>query len=186
MRGFLGKTRGQKLFNALILLVLAVAIYLSFKPYIETSEFRLDEVREMDSKISPVSAENVVEMLRGNDRPVMLVVYASWCPICRQLMPEVTGLMQEGRLERVIPVFLSVDAQPRELGKYLVYQDYHRLFAPYIIEQTLLNRLPAALQATGSHFNGGIPYVGFFDSEGKMLSEYSGLMTKETLLSRLP
>ena len=174
----------QFLFNAVVLSLVIMGMLHAFMPYISTPEARLEEVRATDRRIVTVKAADVPALLRNaSGKPVMLVVYASWCPYCRKLMPTVTGLLRDHRLDRVSPVFLSMDYEPRELSKYLVRQDYHTLFIPYMLEQNIVNhRLSDALKTTGSGFNGAIPYIGFFDGQGKMVGELFGVVDGEKVL----
>lgn len=132
-----------------------------------------------------IEPDRVPDLLHGKgDKPVMLVIYASWCSYCSKLLPNILDLQAEGALDVVEPVFLSMDSQPRIFSKYLYSTGYHKYFQPVMIKEVWFNNLPKVLQTvTGSHFKGGIPYVGLFDNNAKMVAEFTGLLDKQAIMS---
>lgn len=169
--------------SAAVILVVA-ALILTFAPYADVGNPQIEEIRQVEAAVQRVLPENVPALLQSGDgRPVMLVLYASWCGYCSKLMPRILQLMNEHKLDHVKPVFLSMDSQPRIFSKYLVRTKYYILFQPLMLQEIFYNNLPQVMAATGSGFNGAIPYVGFFSPDGKMLAEISGLVDKQDLLS---
>ncbi|NBO18083.1 MAG: hypothetical protein EBV03_02445 [Proteobacteria bacterium] len=199
MRGFLKKvfmhraTDRQQLakdwafvLNAFGISLLILALIVTFAPYADVNNPRIEEIRAVERSLVTVVPDKVPQMLvekaQEYDRPVMLVLYASWCGYCAKLMPMLLDMVKAGELDAVKPVFLSMDSQPRMFSKYLVKTQYYQYFPPVMLREVLYNNLPAALAATGSSFEGAIPYIGFFDKRGKMIAERAGMMDKQTLL----
>ena len=118
----------------------------------------------------------------------MLVLYASWCAYCHVLMPTIVTLIQEHQLDNVSPFFISLDTQPRVLSKYLVHRDYNKVFDPYMLDAGVFDadvfgNLANVLASNGSGYQGSIPYIGFFNVDGKMVAEAFGPVGRQQLLA---
>ena len=142
------------------------------------------KIREVTQRIIAVRAADVPAMLRSKEgRPTILVIYASWCPYCRELMNPLMELVDNGTFARFDVQFLSEDNSFSELAAYLVKQGYETRFVPYFAKKSGVNDLKDVMKTTGSNFRRTIPYVGFFDKNGKMVAEFTGVVDKERLLT---
>lgn len=175
----------QFVLNAFGIALLVLALMFAFLPYMEGgSEQDSKAYRAMDARIVVVPLEQVERFVRPKQgKPVMLVLYASWCPYCHVEIPTILEMMAEHSLDHLSPVFLSLDKQPRQLSKYLIRNGFDSVIDPYMVEDTLFGSLSDSLQVTGSRFKGAIPYVAFFDNDGKIVAELFGLVDKQMLLS---
>jgi thiol-disulfide isomerase/thioredoxin len=169
------------LFNTFGFTLVLVAMLVVFQPYLE-ADYRIEEVKAVERQVIEIDPEGVVKLIREKKKPVMLVAYASWCGFCRRLMPVATGLVREGRLEGIEPFFVSLDTEPRRFSKYLVHNDYHTVFFPYVVDHGLTRQISSAMKATGSRFDGAIPYTGFFDRHGRVVQEAVGMLSEDRLL----
>lgn len=139
-------------------------------------------IREQVRELKPIRASELRPLLKQPDKPTMLVIYASWCGICHQVMPQLSQLHGEGAFSGVDPVFLSIDRNFRDLGKYLVESGHTSMIAsPYVFKYSSVNMLNQVLTPLGSSFRGHIPYIAFFDPSGKAVAEFSGMVNKEQL-----
>jgi thiol-disulfide isomerase/thioredoxin len=163
------------LINTFGLTFVLVAILVSFQPYLE-SDYRIEEVKKVDRETVSLYPEEIAKMITSKHKPVMLVAYASWCGYCRQLMPVVVDMVRNNELPEVEPLFVSLDEEPRKFSKYLVHNDYHTVFSPYVVDHGVTRPLSSAMRPLGSSFEGTIPYVGFFDKNGKMVAESTGVL----------
>ena len=171
------------LINTFSISVIIVAILVAFQPYLE-NEPRLEEVKQVERSLVTVKTEDLTRMvLSGGDKPVMFIGYASWCYYCRQVMPVVADMIRNHKLDNVKPVFVSLDEQPRKLSTYLVRNDYNKIFTPYVIDRGFLGGIKATMQSTGSSFTGTIPYIGFFDRDGKIRAESIGIVGERQILT---
>jgi len=169
------------LINTFSTTLIIVAILVTFQPYME-NEPRLEEVRYVEQHIVTVDPQDLSRMIKSDTgKPVMLVAYASWCYFCRQVMPVVTKMIRNHELDDVTPVFISLDDQPRKLSRYLVHNEYNTLFASYVVGYGLSREISGAMQPSGSSFTGIIPYVGFFDKNGKLRAESTGIVNERQL-----
>lgn len=173
--------------NAFGFSLLILALIITFAPYADVNNPQIEEIRAVERSLISVVPDQVPQLLadkaaEGN-KPVMLVLYASWCKYCAKIMPILLDMMKTGELDGVRPFFLAMDAQPRVFSKYMVKTQYYQFFPPVMLREVLYNNLPQALANTGSSFSGAIPYLAFFDLNGKMVAEHEGLLDKQALLS---
>ncbi|MBY0408340.1 MAG: redoxin domain-containing protein [Rickettsiales bacterium] len=168
--------------NASGLALIVAAIIVTFAPYVEFNNPNLEEIKAVERSVERVIPKNVPARLLKAEKPVMLVFYASWCSYCAKLMPKVLQMIDDHELDMVKPVFLSMDSQPRVFAKYLVKTKYYKRFPPLMLQEVFYNNLPEVMAGAGSHFNGAIPYIGFFSTDGKMVAEIFGLVDKQGLL----
>ena len=171
------------LINTFGITMVIVALLIAFQPYLE-NDTRLEEVKQVERSIVSLYPSELPKMLTSKTKkPVMLVAYASWCGFCRQLMPVIAAMDMNHELDGVTPVFVAIEDQPRKLSKYLVHSNYNTIFSPYMVDHALSMQISSAMEPTGSSFNGTIPYVGFFDTDGKIVTESNGVVSRQKLLS---
>lgn len=167
--------------NAAIIALIIMAVIHAISPIVAPEPDRSKEVQAYMKDVVPLSSEAVDAKLKG--KPHMLMIYASWCTYCRGLMPTVVELIQKKELGNIEPVILSLDKDPGKMAAYLVKNNYNGVITPYVVENGVSGGLPAVLGARGSNFTGGIPYIGFFNSDGKLVAETLGMVNKERLLA---
>lgn len=169
--------------NAFALALIISAIIVTFAPYADYDRPDIKEIRSIESSVMRVRPDDVPKLLVSDKgKPVMMVLYASWCSYCAKLLPRVFEMMENNELDAVTPIFISMDVQPRLYSKYLIRTRYHEKFQPIMLEEAIFNNLPEVLEEeTGSHFTGGIPYVALYNRNRKMVAELSGLVDKQAI-----
>jgi thiol-disulfide isomerase/thioredoxin len=173
----------QFVFNTLVFALVLMAIMHAFKPYVE-NDSRLDEVRAFEKQLVTIEAANLPSLVSSPSKePVMLVIYSSWCGHCKTVMPTLVDLVRGGGLEGFEPVFVSIDDQPRLLSRYLVHGEYAGAFTPYRMERDLLQTsIKKFIADSGSHYRGSIPYIGFFNREGLLISDATGAVSRDDIV----
>lgn len=168
-------------------LVLALFIMFILKlaaPHIVPPDPKDAEIASFARDLKPLMAREVVDRLRRSDgKPTMLFVYASWCGACRSFMPDVVEVMEEGGLDHVETMFLSIDRKTGNLSRYLVRSGNYTRFTPYVVEPLSSVYLEDVLGVTGSSYNGTIPYIGFFDASGAVVAQSIGGVGTDRLLA---
>ncbi len=173
------------LLNVVIISLIFMAVLHSIQPLVTPPDQRLPQVGPFTKELLPLSPAEVFTKTQMKDKPSVVMVYASWCGYCRKLLPEMVELMHEKKLDGVNLTILSIDQEPADLSKYLVLNDYKGVFPPYILNGGSSAELRGALSITGSKFVGYIPYIGFFNKDGKLVAETFGMVDKGRLLAEI-
>jgi len=116
-------------------------------------------------KIKTISSQDIVEKIESRKGEKQgLLIYASWCPNCRAVMPMVLDI------EKKIPGFftaVSMDKSSSKLKKYLKNQKPS--FVPFKWDQKV--NLAQSLKPLGVEFNNKIPFFVIFNSKGEITSQ---------------
>ncbi len=145
-------------------------------------EITMDQVTEVSQSIVSLRANETLPLLRNAEgKHTLMVVYASWCPACRMLMPNIMEMIVDKELDHMNRVFFSLDTDYRALAVYLLAGHYEELFTPYIVKASAVNSLEKALSRTGSSYNNGLPYIAVFDAAGQLVDEDAGVVSQRRL-----
>ena len=175
----------QFLFNTFVISLLVMALLFAFEPYIETNvDPKKEIIAQLDHQIVTIYPADLNKFVKSESgKPVMLVMYASWCGYCKKVMPFLVDMVKNHEIDMVDTKFVSIDDQPRLLSRYLVHKEYDNVFTPYRLSRDLLRGSYADfIYSSGSHFRGSIPYIGFFDKQGKLISDASGVVEKDDVM----
>jgi thioredoxin len=71
----------------------------------------------VDQPIAVRSAEDFDELVRNSPAPVLVDFWATWCPPCRAVAPELEKIASE-RAGRVITAKVDTDALPDVAGRF--------------------------------------------------------------------
>lgn len=169
------------LINTFGVTLIIVAILVVFQPYLENEQM-LPEIKRLESQMQSITPEELMKKVDLEYKPVMLVAYASWCSYCRATMPVIVDLVREKQLGDIVPIFVSLDEEPRKFSKYVVRSQFSQVITPYVLDYGLSNPIANAMEKSGSRFTGVIPYIGFFDRNGKVVVEANGAVNADQLL----
>lgn len=173
-------------FNAFIVALVLMAIMHAFAPYVGLSKAKLADIESVRSATAAIGPQELEKQLAAeNSKPTLLIVYASWCKYCRQTMPAIAEMMRSGELDMVNTVFLSRDRSNDDLALYLVRSGLNGLFTPLREDRAESEHLISLLQGKGARYDGGIPYMAFFDAKGRFLMDMGGVTDRNRLLSAL-
>ena len=146
-------------------------------------EVSMEQITEVAQSIVSLRANETIPLLQNAEgKHTLMVIYASWCPYCKILMPNIMELIRDKKLDHVNQVFFSLDSDYRALATYLLSNHYEGMFTPYIVKGSAVNSLEKALSGTGSAYNSGLPYVAVFDASGRMVDESMGIVTQRRLI----
>ncbi|MGO4839168.1 TlpA family protein disulfide reductase, partial [Rhizobiaceae sp. 2RAB30] len=105
-------------------------------------------------------------------RPIVMNLWASWCPPCRREMPMMADIAASS--PDVAFVFANQGENPGQVGAYL---DRERLELPLI----LLDRL----SELGGHYKApGLPATLFIGSDGVLADVHIGEISREILIEK--
>ena len=123
------------------------------------------------------------EVRRAAGAPVVVAVFASWCPACRKTMPGVSDFL--ARHPEVRPLLVSVDHDDAALRKYLKETALPgvRILGPPKKE----GGLAGALQMVGVIYPEKLPFLALLDEKGGVMGQWTGAhegVLEETLAKR--
>ncbi len=180
---------GEFLMRTLVFSLMVLALLHAFKPYFSDSGATTPsraEVEALAGKATLITADDVVARIRESDKPTMLVLYASWCPYCRAMMPDIQALWEEKKFDGAHVLMVSVDKSATELAEYLLAHGYSQMVgAPVILKSNRDRLLSDALKPLYATYEGGIPYIGFFAADGSMIDQINGQVPKRDLEAAL-
>lgn len=179
----------EAIISVLVILFTAVAfekpfpiIGLHMIPMRNVSE---SEVQQFTEQIEPISAERIEKELKESGKPTLIFVYASWCPFCKKLMINITSLKNEGKINEINFLPISIDRQITPLSRYILQGGYEKLFTPYIMDGGAENYLRNIVVNMGGNYSGAIPYSIIFDKDGNAIDNFYGTMDQTALLAKL-
>jgi len=176
------------LMRTLVYSLMILALLHAFKPYYgDTAAAPTSkEIAELSRKTTLIAPREVGDHLITSTRPTMLVLYASWCGYCKEVMPHIYELWKEGKINGDQMMVLSLDTQTNLLSDYLLTNNFNSMLGvPLMMKTGTGKTLRAVLRPTGSSHEGGIPYIGFFAPGGKLLQELPGVVQKHEIEAML-
>lgn len=145
-----------------------------------------NEAAEFGAKIIDINTTQIAEKFEINDgKPSLVVFHASWCIYCRKLLSNITSLKNEGKIDNIHLLVVSIDESRMKLATYLLQRDYDKAFTPYIIKPDKDLKIKDIVAKKGGDYNMVIPYSMFLDGNGKLIKEKTGRMSKDEILGYL-
>lgn len=144
-----------------------------------TQNYTETEIAQARS-IPVVSTKAVLPALFAEDRPTLLLIYASWCPHCRKQFPILSQLHAEFG-HNINFAALSLDSDARQLNRFLANIPTPLFFDPVILKPTERRSFISLMQNSGSRFDGAIPHVILFNKDRAIAFERVGLTQAHTL-----
>lgn len=179
----------EAIVSVLVLLLFAIAFEKPFPiigihmvPARNVSE---NEVHQFALQIEEVPVAKIEEKLNLRGKPTLIFMYASWCVYCKKLMANIISLQNEGKINDINFLPISVDRKKTELSRYLLKYNYDKLFTPYIIDERNENELKKIIVNKGGNYTPSIPYSIIFDTNGNVIEEINGVIGKISLLEKL-
>jgi thiol-disulfide isomerase/thioredoxin len=123
---------------------------------------RLPDVQTLDGRSLPASA------LAG--KPLIVEVWASWCPFCAMQSPRLQKLYERTRGTPLQVLTISIDKDPREASAYLKQRGYT---FPATMDS------PALQSAFGKRK--GLPELYVIDARGRVVQKEVGEMLEEDM-----
>ncbi len=129
--------------------------------------------------VSVIKTPDLTRTLKENQgAPVLVNVWATWCPPCVAEMPELARF-HEAHGEKVAFLSVSVDDPAKAEERVKSFAEAKRLpFHVYVLDETDPDRLGEAL---GLEWDGAVPVTVLYDARGRIVKTWSGQTTFEAL-----
>lgn len=119
----------------------------------------------------PIATSEVADTVRrGAGAPMVVAVFDTWCPVCRETMPEVADVL--ARHPEVGALIVSMDDDPDALRTYL--RDTALPAVRVLGTPRKKGGLAAALAPTGITYRSKVPHVVLLDARGQVVGEWAG------------
>ena len=129
--------------------------------------------------IEQVSVSGIARRVQeGVGELVVLYVFASWCPSCQEAQAVFNHFAARYR-RKVRFVVVSVDEDIEALAAFL--NKHGAPFDPLVSPMAKGDRLAPALAPLGATYPGSIPYGAIFGRDGKLLREWTGAASIDSL-----
>lgn len=114
-------------------------------------------------------ATSLPELMAERDKPLVVNIWATWCPPCRREMPVLEEAQQQH--QDVVFAFVNHGEQSSQVLKYL---REHSLS----LDNVLMDTPGAVSSATGAM---GLPTTLYYNSEGQLVDSHFGELSRATL-----
>lgn len=111
-----------------------------------------------------------VELKAYRGKRVVLNFWATWCPPCRQEVPDLVDFYQRYRDKNVVVIGLAVDDDPQEIKEFIRIMD---VTYPMAISTDKINKKYGGIL--------GLPITFFIDPEGRIVTQQVGIVTRKQL-----
>lgn len=131
----------------------------------------------------PSYSENQGELLKLSDlkgKVVLVDFWATWCPPCREGIPDLVALKHEFKDKGVEVVGISLDALTRGGA---TAADVVPFIESYKINYPIVRGDELAINAFGGIKS--IPTSFLIDTKGRVIAKYEGLVLKETYIENI-
>ena len=136
-----------------------------------------DVSRATAGGVELIDADAAARRIRGRQGNVVVVLYSSKCPVCREVMPQITDLARRYEGRGIEWEALSTDdlADLEQVPPFLVAS--RATFAPVVIRPTGPGGLGRAFAPLGMNISDSWakPYVAVRDASGKVILQAEGV-----------
>lgn len=120
--------------------------------------------------IPGISGEQVLDIVKANKGKLVFVnFFATWCPPCREEIPELIGIRKAYPADKVVIVGVSLDSDRQKLESFAKAMGFN--YPVYLAEPDA----PALFGISS------IPFNLLYDKTGKLVAGGPGMVDKEDL-----
>lgn len=120
--------------------------------------------------IRPISTQDILKLVRDNKgKAIFINFFASWCPPCREEIPELISLRRHYKEDQLLIIGVSLDNELNKLDKFAARMGFN-----YPIYQ--------AMPDVGIGFRiSSIPHNVVYSPDGTMVVSEAGMVTEADL-----
>lgn len=178
--------RNDKIRNLVLVIIGMFALFLAFggMGMVRSAGFGVSpEVQSYaEHTLVPMDSTHFRELAAAaKGKPLLMFVYASWCPWCKKQFPMIKALQLRFGDDLHV-AYVSIDDDAYALSRFLLEKQPTQEFTPYHVAQEQQSDFYGALADYGFTHSGSIPYVILLDKNGERAAEFRGLTEIPVLL----
>ena len=155
-----------------------LSIVLSIVALFSAPAFPVQVEAQGNLDIIEISVEDAAKFIRRDrGRVVLVLLYASWCPSCRNFFPDFLQLAGRYMDREVDVLAFSVDDTKKDAAEYL--RGYDLTIVPMWLPPGPQGSLGNAMATVGITYGNYIPFVAVLDKKGRMV--YQGKASVQAL-----
>ena len=123
---------------------------------------------------------------KGEGRPVLVNLWATWCGPCRYEFPELVAIDGDYRERGLITVVVSLDRPTfaeRQVPEFL--RQYGAKMPSVVMDFWKSEERTRAIRRAIPGYQGGIPHTVLFDGDGKVAFRKTGIFDPEVLRAEI-
>lgn len=171
----------NQFFTVFLMIIIGYAInYFFLQPSITQENQRSHEQYDTASFFaSSLANQDNVQQALSQFKGKLLIVnfWATWCPPCRDEMPELSKLHESLQAKQVVVLGVAID----ELSQVKLFSKTSPVSYPLLLAEDEGMMLSASL----GNDKGVLPYTVIIDKDGKVVKSYFGRISEALLLDGL-
>lgn len=181
--------RNDKIRNLVLVIIGMFALFLAFGGggMVRSAGFGISaEVKTYaEQKLVPMDGAHFRDLAAATKgKPMLMFVYASWCPWCKKQFPMVKALQQRFG-DDIHIAYVSIDDDAYALSRFLMKEYPKPEFTPYHVSEESRSDFYGTLADHGFTHSGSIPYLILTDKNGGRAAEFRGLTEISVLLEAI-
>ena len=169
--------------GALILLFRAAFVICIFSGFLASHKRLIKKRKPADMpKVTQIDETNIAEILKPNDKPLLVNFWATWCVPCREEFPDLVKINEEfkGKIN-VITISLDDLAEiNRDVPKFLI--EMKATMPTYLL---YTNKESEVISSISKDWQGGLPFSILYDGKGEVVHTKQGKIKLEVVKAKI-
>jgi thiol-disulfide isomerase/thioredoxin len=153
----------------LSLVILCLALFLQFSGLVLAAEAEIspEDIPTMDA------GELLALVAEEKGKVIVINIFASWCPPCRDEIPVLVNLRREYPVDSLLLIGISVDREPKALANYM--GEMRMNYPVYLAKDDFMRKVGVK----------AVPQLLIYGKSGKLEVNHVGLADEEDLEANL-
>lgn len=152
-------------------------------PKTKASRTTVDENPVVVTQIDFEKLKNLLKRDDSNPRPLLINFWATWCEPCQEEFPELVAIDRDFKSNNLNFITISLDFPAEIKGDVPKFLKEMKATMPAYLLRT--PNEDEAIKFVAPNWNGALPFTVLFDSNGKLVYTYSGIIKPAELRAEI-